>query len=382
MKNLIVAGIVLILLLLSLAISKKNKQFSDRYLILYLCFAALMQTYFYIETISVFRHSYWMLLGRGVYLLHAPLFFIYVYALLTPKKISFPLALVLFLPFVIYVAHFFYFYFWVFDEVSLSIQGGLLAVNGKISISWTAFSILFLLIEPAYLTWYYVLLSRYKKRLFNTVSSTDNIQLRWLYLLFYLWFINTILLVPISTLSVGIAWIPVKLLQIMIQATSAAFFFILGYYGLKQTNIFTNLKSDHASSNETKKNGYQKSGLSVAQAKEYHRQLLSVMENQKLYLNGELKAAELAQWLGISVNHLSQVLSQIQRQNFFDFINTYRVKDVIRKMEDTKNGHLTLLAMALDSGFNSKTSFNNVFKKITRQTPSGYYKSIKEKLPE
>jgi AraC-like DNA-binding protein len=103
------------------------------------------------------------------------------------------------------------------------------------------------------------------------------------------------------------------------------------------------------------------------------------MEEKKPWLNGELTAGQLSQLLGISVNHLSQVLNKEQHQNFFDFINSYRVSEVIRRMGDNGNSHLTLLAIALDSGFNSKTSFNTVFKKVTNQTPSHYCKALHAK---
>lgn len=378
MKYLIVAGIVLTLLLLSLVLGKKNKQAPDKFLILYLCFATFKQAYFYLETISFFQYSSFMLLGKGIYLLNAPLFFLYVYSLLTSKRRTIKLYAVLFLPFIAYVVHFFFYYLWVFDKATLSIEAGLLTINGTVSISWLLFVILFLLIEPVYLTWFYILLKKYKKGLLASVSNIDHMQLRWLHTLFYLWLIITVVFIPISILSVGIAWIPSEVVQLMIQAASVIFFFTLGYYGLKQTSIFTDPKSDDVPSKE-KNNRYERSGLSAEQAKIYHAELLALMENEKPYLNGELKAAGLAQLLNISVNNLSQVLNQVQQQNFFDFVNSYRVKDVIGKMEDPRNNHLTLLAMALDSGFNSKTSFNTVFKKATYQTPSDYYKTIKSK---
>lgn len=379
MKYLIVAGIVLTLLLLSLVIGKKNKQDPDKFLILYLCFATLKQAYFYLETISFFQHSSFMLLGKGIYLLNAPLFFLYVYSLLTSKKRTLQLYTMLFLPFIAYVIHFFFYYIRVFDQAILSIEAGLLTINGTVSISWLLFVILFLLIEPVYLTWFYILLKKYKKGLLASVSNIDHMQLRWLHTLFYLWLIITVVFIPIGILSVGIAWIPTGALELMMQAASVVFFFILGYYGLKQTTIFTDPKSGDVPPKELKNSRYSRSGLSAEQAKQYHTELLALMEKEKPYLNGELKAADLAQLLNISVNNLSQVLSQVQQQNFFDFVNSYRVKDVISKMEDPKNSHLTLLAMALDSGFNSKTSFNTVFKKATHQTPSDYYKAIKNK---
>jgi AraC-like DNA-binding protein len=77
----------------------------------------------------------------------------------------------------------------------------------------------------------------------------------------------------------------------------------------------------------------------------------------------------------MSPNHLSQVINQLEGKNFFDFVNAYRVEEVKRKMADDRSKKLTLLAIALESGFNSKTSFNMVFKKMTGQTPSQYYKS-------
>ncbi|MGL1885587.1 MAG: helix-turn-helix domain-containing protein [Reichenbachiella sp.] len=378
MKILIAASIVLILLLLSLMVGKKNKQTADIYLIVYLCFATFKQAYFYLETLSLIQNSYWMLLGRGVYLLDAPLFFLYIFNLLTSKKLSPKLFTILIFPFAAFFIHFLYHYFFIFDGADLYIKSGLLIIDGSISISWLVFTLMFMIIEPAYLIWFYILLARYKKGLLNAISNQDRVHIQWLYLLFYLLLFITVVLVPLSTLTMGTAWITTDVLQLIIQAGEVVFFFILGYYGFKHTNIFVDF-SIHDISEKPKNNGYQKSGLSDAQAKEYHHELLNLMEDQKPYLSGELKAAQLAQLMEISVNHLSQVLNQIQNQHFFDFVNGYRVKHVISKMEDPKFSHYTLLSIALDSGFNSKTSFNTVFKKVMHQTPSHYHKAIKVK---
>lgn len=380
MENLIVAGIVLNILLLSLIFSKKNRSYPDKFLILYLTVATLAQVVLYFETMSFFQQSLLMLLGKGLYLLNAPLFFAYVYTLLTSKKISVRLSVVLFLPFAAYVLHFIYYYFFVFDEAELSIRSGMLLVNGKVAVSWQIFVIGFLLIEPAYLVWYLVLLRKHKKGLLHSSSVIDYHLLRWLYFLFYLWLTITAVLVPLSMLSVVTEILSHDLLQLMIQSATVLFFFIVGYYGFKRTTVFVDPEVKAVPDESPKNPLYQKSGLSEDQAAAYHQRLLTYMETEKPYLNGELKALELAQMIGISVNHLSQVLNQKQQQNFFDFVNGYRLKDVITKMKDPANSHLTLLAMALDSGFNSKTSFNTVFKKLTHQTPSAYYKAIKTGL--
>lgn len=286
MENLIVAGIVLDILLLSLILSKKNKHFSDKFLILYLFMAALIQIFFYLETKSFFQRSNFMFLSKGVYLLNAPLFFSYVYTLLTSRKISGRLYTILIFPFAAYVLHFFYYYFFVFDHASLSIDSGLLLINGNVSISWFVFVIVFLLIEPAYLIWFFILLRRYKKGLADSVSNIDHSLLRWLYLLFYLWLLITVILVPISMLSVGLEWISHEVLQLLIQIATLTFLFILGYFGFRQTAVFIDLHSANIPKHGSEINPYKRSGLSKNQAEDYHKKLLAFMENKKPYLKG------------------------------------------------------------------------------------------------
>ncbi|VXD10713.1 helix-turn-helix domain-containing protein [Marinoscillum sp. 108] len=382
MEYLIVAGIVLSVLLLTVTLSKKNKQTPDKHLILYLGFATFWQAYFYLETLSFLQASPFMLLGKGLYLLNAPLFFAYVYVLTTSRRLTPKLSAILFSPFAAYVIHFMYFHFLVFDQADLSIKSGLLFIDGQLALSWLFFVILFLLIEPVFLVWFYFLLKKYKQRLLQSESDLSRIRLRWLYLLFYLCLIISLFLIPASMLSLGGGLVSTDLLPIMMQGATVLFLFIVGYYGFRQTTVFANPALDLTTEDQMKNGSYQRSGLSDGQAAIYHAQLLTLMEEKKPYLNGELKASELAQMLDISVNHLSQVLNNIQQQNFFDFVNGYRIKEVIKKMEAPKNSHLTLLAMALDSGFNSKTSFNTVFKKMTHQTPSAFYKSLTSSLQE
>lgn len=379
MKTIIVVGAVLIALLLAVIAGKKNKVYADKFLLLYLSFALVRQGYLYIENTGWLQESTWMLLGKGFYLLNAPLFFIYVYTL-TKQKLPSRLQIVLmFTAFGAYVIHFAYYNFWIFGYDSISIQNGLLYVNGEISISWLAFIILFLIIEPVFVVWFYFLLQSYKQRLLQSVSDLDRIYSSWLGMLFYLWLIMALVLVPLSTLSLSLGWFPIHIIGSVSELASVTFFFIVGYYGFKQTTIFTDLALKEDLEHPPKKNSYERSGLSAHQAKNLHAQLLALMEKDQPYLNGELTASELAQAMGISVNHLSQVLNQEQHQNFFDFVNGYRIKAVITKMENHQYQHYTLLALALDAGFNSKTSFNTVFKKFMHKTPSQYYRAIQSK---
>ncbi|MCF2443311.1 hypothetical protein L0657_05025 [Dyadobacter sp. CY345] len=88
MLFLISAALVLLILLLSIMLAKKNKLFADWFLILYLSFTILSQVYLCIEHSGLLHASYWMLLGKGVYLLHAPIFYLYIVSLTGLKKLQ------------------------------------------------------------------------------------------------------------------------------------------------------------------------------------------------------------------------------------------------------------------------------------------------------
>jgi AraC-like DNA-binding protein len=193
--------------------------------------------------------------------------------------------------------------------------------------------------------------------------------------LFYLWLAGVILLFPATVLGVGYGSISLETITLLLQIANTAFIFIAGYYGFRQTPVFVDKLVDDSISTRTPE--YKRSGLSPEQAKTLHARLLSIMNDQHPYLNGELSAQDLSKLLGVSVNHLSQILTREQQQNFFDFVNGYRVARVKAKMADPKYRHYTLLAIGLESGFNSKTAFNTTFKKVTGQTPSQFYSAIK-----
>jgi AraC-like DNA-binding protein len=376
---LIASGIALTCLFLSIMLGKKDKLSADKFLIFYLSFSAIRQIYLFVETHGWLNESYWMIFGKSHYLLNAPIFFFYVYAITQQKPLKRIGYLLVLAPFIAYSITFLYYYSSVFENADLTFINGLMYINGELSLPWAFFVGLFLVIDPIFIAWYYILLRAYKKRVADAVSYADTINLSWLTIIFNIWFVSAVLLLPLSMLSVaGVVGLSVEFTQAMVEVASVAFFFVLGYFGFKQTAVFSHLDLKvHGIKKESPTISYERSGLTETQAQQYHKQLLSVMEEKKPYLTGELSAADLARQLGVSVNHLSQVLNMIQKQNFFDFVNSYRVKEVIEKMKDSKNHHLTLLALALDSGFNSKTSFNTVFKKFTGETPSKYFQSLK-----
>ena len=105
---------------------------------------------------------------------------------------------------------------------------------------------------------------------------------------------------------------------------------------------------------------YSRSGLKDEQAEEYLTILLDYMESEKPYLDGNLTIHDLSQKTGISRHYITQVLNEIYGKNFFTFINEYRTREVIERFSDSRYDHYTILAIAFDSGFNSKSTFRCV----------------------
>ena len=112
-------------------------------------------------------------------------------------------------------------------------------------------------------------------------------------------------------------------------------------------------------------------------ASEYIKnKLIGIMQNEKPYLDGDLTLNKLAEILSVSTHHLSEVINTKLNQNYYDFINKYRVEEFINKLKNPANEKYSLLSLAFDSGFKSKTSFNTIFKKLTNKTPSEYKSSM------
>jgi AraC-like DNA-binding protein len=117
---------------------------------------------------------------------------------------------------------------------------------------------------------------------------------------------------------------------------------------------------------------YEKSALTPARSDAFLKRLLTVMESEKPYTDGELTLPKLAALLSISTHHLSQIINERVGQNFSDFVNTYRVEEAKRKLVDPATSHYSLLAIAEEVGFNSKSAFNTAFKKQSGMTPSEF----------
>ena len=104
------------------------------------------------------------------------------------------------------------------------------------------------------------------------------------------------------------------------------------------------------------------------------RWLEQEIKANRYYLNSDLTLKILAEHLNMHPNNLSRVLNKGLNKCFADVINAYRVQAVVAKFSESRHDSFTLLDIALESGFNSKTTFNRIFKKFTGKTPLEFKK--------
>jgi AraC-like DNA-binding protein len=149
----------------------------------------------------------------------------------------------------------------------------------------------------------------------------------------------------------------------------AASIFALGYKGILQKEVFF---ADVASQPTVIK----KEDPAEPADQAMIGKLLEFMTTNKPYLNPELSLSSLSQELGINRNQLSQLINDGIGENFYDFVNKFRVDEVKRLMADPQKQNYNLLGIALEAGFKSKSTFNLVFKRFTGLTPTEYKKNI------
>ena len=123
---------------------------------------------------------------------------------------------------------------------------------------------------------------------------------------------------------------------------------------------------------------YEKSPLTIQTKNDILSRLEKLMIGEKLFLNSSLNLGEVAQKLSVVPRYLSQVINEIKGQNFYDFVNYYRIEEAKKMLTDPTHIDDKILSVLYDCGFNSKSVFNTVFKKNTGVTPSEYRKRYKQ----
>ena len=208
-----------------------------------------------------------------------------------------------------------------------------------------------------YVIWSAILLKRHRNTIRDQFSDLDNVNLQWLQTL---------------TIGMGGIWFLVIFFQneVLVMTGIVIFVFLIGFFGVRQADIFAPVQS--AADGDEKKKKYPKSGLTEEVSGKLHQSLIRLMSEDALYRKSDLLINDLAAKLGVHPNYLSQIINQKEKKNFYDFVNTYRLEEFKRLIALQKNQQFTLLSLAYDCGFSSKSSFNRYFKKATGRTPSEY----------
>jgi AraC-like DNA-binding protein len=121
---------------------------------------------------------------------------------------------------------------------------------------------------------------------------------------------------------------------------------------------------------------YKTSSLSKSKAEVYKREFLRLMDKEKLFTNSNITVNQVAQKMGIPRQHLSEVLNVYLKSNFQDYMNKYRAEEFVACLKGDKFKNYTIMGIANEVGFKSKSSFNTTFKKIYGVTPSEFKKTL------
>ncbi|TDT43673.1 AraC-like DNA-binding protein [Maribacter spongiicola] len=150
--------------------------------------------------------------------------------------------------------------------------------------------------------------------------------------------------------------------------------YLLGYFAIKQPEIFRMSVVEI----EDSKPEVNRAQIDTDELNKQKQALHKKMTQEQIYLNPDLSLPELALKMDTSVHALSKTINTGYSKNFRDFVNHYRIQDFIQRAQDEKYKNQTYLAIALAVGFNSKSSFNRSFKKVTDKSPRKYFDDLRE----
>lgn len=363
-----VAGIVIAVFIELLLVSKKNKSESDIILTVWMFMILVHLFLFYIHfTEDIYKVPFLLGIEHPLPLLHGVFLYFYVSSLTNRLPRNRTFLLIHFLPAVILYL--------------VSVQFFVLPADRKIEIyrnhgagyEWFTVpkSYAIALSGIFYVSWSALLLRRHRHAIRDQFSDVEHINLRWLQILTY---------------GLGVIWLIVLLTHndTLVFTGVVVFVFLIGFFGIRQVDVFAHGSEAETRTEAGQKEKYRKSGLTEEASEELLQKLKQLMVGEGLYRKSDLSITDLSERLDVHPNYLSQVINQKEKKNFYDFVNTYRIEEFKRMIAGQKSRQFTLLSIAHDCGFSSKTSFNRYFKKATGQTPSQYVAQVtrNEVLPE
>lgn len=246
------------------------------------------------------------------------------------------------------------------------------------TVTWV-FNVIFSLQVISYCILAYLKIARHQKniQLFN--STVESINLKW------------VQHITICILVIALFWVSDIVFSLSesnpLFDIGSSLVYLLGllytsYYWHKQREIFP---FDKKGKEEIKAiiretaipDNNRKKLLSDERLEQLKQALLEQMDSEKPYLDADLSLVKLAASLNTTPHILSYVINKGFGENFFQFINRYRIEEAIKRIQNPEMNHLSILGIGYEVGFNSKTAFNTTFKKMTGKSPSEFKNSVK-----
>lgn len=354
-----------------LLLTKKENKQADKFLSAFFFVATL-----YFLNMYSFEYSIWrqcpdiMIIYTLIFLLYGPLLFFYVKSILG-EKISLKQVIPHSIPIIAVLLIIMPFFFLEYDEKLLCFTDKFINLPLNISIG----TFLQYLSSPIYFGWILIILKRHRQYLKNTYSYDEKINLNWMYILLIggisIWMIECLNVIALNftDLEFPLKWNT----SYFIKLAFLIFIMFMGYYGINQGGIFSKVRPDELP-NQTSK---EKTKLIPKDsANEYIEKITNYIRSKEVYLNNDLRIQDLSTSLKIPVHIISNIINNELNQNFYDFINAYRIEEVKKRLHNPEYNNLTIIGIAFDCGFNSKATFNRLFKNHTGLTPSQYKKKV------
>ncbi|PKF75745.1 helix-turn-helix domain-containing protein [Chryseobacterium sp. PMSZPI] len=362
------SGIIIALMCITLLFSKKKKVSSDYYLIVWLLIAAVNLAYYLFPS---FLPEIVQPFGFALPVLSMAMLYLYVISITFNSRFR--------LGSLIKHSLFFICYSLIFTGISVFYS----RIGFKNSIPYFVDrdqnKVLDFLTFPmaavpvVYIILCFLALKKYQKMLPEYYSALEKINLNWLkYIIasLIILFIGVFCMIALGTRT---DVIPFDQIFQIVAVVQSGYLFCIVFFSLRQSIVFHqqgSLDMDIVMKQEEKNNVQNKNSSDVISQK-----LLEFMETDRPYLDEELSLQKLSVLMDVSTHQLSQAINQGLNTNFYKFVNAYRIEEVRKKLKNPGYEKYSILGIAFESGFNSKSTFNKIFKEETGMTPSEFKKS-------
>ncbi len=371
--TIITIGISIIAIFLVFILNKKEKERSNYYLLMINVLLGLMlfTEYWIRENITAFNYflhvniSFWLFSLYLLYALnlidqrlksHTPIWWVFIFSL----------------PFTLLTA---------WDVLWLQPSAEILSERYRNpSIVYHFFFKLHMLFVIGVGFWLLHLLRSFESKLKLEFSNIEDLRMHWLrnYTLVLMGLYGFSL---VAFLIYNFGFVSqIDSVYLVVNALTVIAVFYLSFNGIREYNLAQFIDAFHPPAEPSQptpqaKAKYESSTLSAKDIEELYSQLEALFVRDQLFTEPQLKLAQVAKELKLSPHHLSQVINTKFGRPFYEFVAHYRVEALKSKLIDPNLQHLTILALALEVGFNSKASLNRIFKAHTGLTPSQYQKT-------